>query len=37
IANHNIATAYYLPIICYAFIVLFAVKLSKVRIGHLKS
>jgi FHS family L-fucose permease-like MFS transporter len=37
IANHNVATAYYLPIICYAFIVLFALKLSKVRIGHLKS
>jgi len=31
IANHNIAAAYYLPIICYAFIVLFAFKLSKVR------
>jgi FHS family L-fucose permease-like MFS transporter len=31
IANHNIAAAYYLPIICYAFIFLFAVKLSKIR------
>jgi FHS family L-fucose permease-like MFS transporter len=31
IANHNIATAYYLPIVCYAFIFLFAVKLSKIR------
>ncbi len=32
IADHNVATAYYLPIICYAFILLFAVKLSKVNI-----
>jgi MFS transporter, FHS family, L-fucose permease len=31
IANHNIAAAYYLPIICYAFIFLFAFKLSKIR------
>jgi FHS family L-fucose permease-like MFS transporter len=31
IANHNIATAYYLPIVCYAFIFLFAFKLSKIR------
>ncbi len=31
IANHNIAAAYYLPIICYAFIFLFATKLSKIR------
>ena len=31
IANHNIAAAYYLPIICYAFISLFAFKLSKIR------
>ncbi|MDB4924128.1 L-fucose:H+ symporter permease [Mucilaginibacter sp.] len=34
IADHNVATAYYLPIICYAFIVLFAVKLSRVSIAH---
>lgn len=31
VANHDIATAYYLPIICYAFIFLFAFKLSKLR------
>jgi FHS family L-fucose permease-like MFS transporter len=31
IANHNIAAAYYLPIICYAFISLFGFKLSKIR------
>ncbi|MEO7768131.1 MAG: sugar MFS transporter [Ferruginibacter sp.] len=31
IANHNIAAAYYLPIICYLFIALFAFKLSKIR------
>jgi MFS transporter, FHS family, L-fucose permease len=31
IANHNIAAAYYLPIICYAFICLFGFKLSKIR------
>lgn len=31
IANHDVASAYYLPIICYAFIVWFAVKLYKVR------
>lgn len=31
VADHNVATAYYLPIICYAFIFLFAVKLSKVK------
>ena len=31
IANHNIATAYYLPIICYVFIYLFAFKWSKLR------
>ncbi len=36
VADHNVATAYYLPVICYAFIFLFAVKLSKVRIGHPK-
>lgn len=34
VANHNIATAYYLPIICYAFILLFAVRLSRVRISQ---
>ncbi|MDB5030243.1 L-fucose:H+ symporter permease [Mucilaginibacter sp.] len=34
IADHNVATAYYLPIICYTFIVLFAIKLSRVRIAH---
>lgn len=34
IADHNLAAAYYLPIICYAFIFLFAVKLSKVSIRH---
>ena len=34
IANHDVAKAYYLPIICYAFIFLFAVKLSKVSIRH---
>ena len=32
VADHNVATAYYLPIICYAFIFLFAVRLSKVSI-----
>jgi FHS family L-fucose permease-like MFS transporter len=37
VADHNVATAYYLPIICHAFILLFALKLSKVRIGHLKA
>lgn len=31
IADHNVATSYYLPIICYVFIVLFALKLSKIR------
>ena len=31
IANHDIAAAYYLPIICYGFISLFAFKLSKIR------
>jgi FHS family L-fucose permease-like MFS transporter len=31
VADHNVATAYYLPIICYAFILLFAVKLYKVN------
>lgn len=31
IADHNIAAAYYLPIICYSFIFLFAIKLSKIR------
>lgn len=31
VANHNVAQAYYLPIICYAVIFLFAVKLYKVK------
>ncbi|TPG65450.1 L-fucose:H+ symporter permease [Hymenobacter nivis] len=31
IANHDIAAAYYLPIICYAFIFLFGARLYKVR------
>ncbi len=31
VANYDIAAAYYLPIICYAFISLFAFKLSKIR------
>jgi FHS family L-fucose permease-like MFS transporter len=31
IANHDIAAAYYLPIICYAFIALFGAWLYKVR------
>jgi FHS family L-fucose permease-like MFS transporter len=31
IANHDVATAYYLPIICYLFIFLFGAKLSKIR------
>jgi FHS family L-fucose permease-like MFS transporter len=31
IANHDIATAYYLPIICYAFIALFGTRLYRVR------
>jgi fucose permease len=31
IANHDVATAYYLPIICYAFIFIFAVWLAKLR------
>ena len=31
IANHNVAAAYYLPIICYAYIFFFAIKLSKIR------
>jgi FHS family L-fucose permease-like MFS transporter len=31
VADHDVAKSYYLPIICYAFILLFAVKLSKIR------
>lgn len=31
IANHDIAAAYYLPIICYAFIALFGARLYKVE------
>jgi MFS transporter, FHS family, L-fucose permease len=31
IANHHLAAAYYLPIICYAFISFFGFKLSKIR------
>jgi FHS family L-fucose permease-like MFS transporter len=31
VANHNIAGAYYLPIICYAVIFLFAIKFYKVK------
>jgi MFS transporter, FHS family, L-fucose permease len=31
VADHDVAKSYYLPIICYAFIFLFAVKLSKIR------
>lgn len=31
VANHNVATAYYLPIICYAVIFLFGYKLYKVK------
>lgn len=31
IANHDVATAYYLPIVCYLFIFLFAVKLYKTK------
>ena len=31
IANHDVAKAYYLPIICYAFIFLFASRLYKLR------
>jgi FHS family L-fucose permease-like MFS transporter len=34
IADHDLAKAYYLPIICYSFILLFALKLSKVSIKH---
>jgi FHS family L-fucose permease-like MFS transporter len=33
IADHNVAQAYYLPIICYAFIFLFAIKLSRTRVA----
>ncbi len=32
VADHNLAMAYYLPIVCYAFIFLFAVKLSRLRV-----
>ncbi|MBS7564089.1 L-fucose:H+ symporter permease [Mucilaginibacter sp. Bleaf8] len=32
VANHDVATAYYLPIICYAVIFAFAVKFYKVRV-----
>jgi FHS family L-fucose permease-like MFS transporter len=31
VANHNVATAYYLPIICYAVIFLFAIKFYKIK------
>jgi FHS family L-fucose permease-like MFS transporter len=31
VANHNVATAYYLPIICYAVIFLFGARLYKVK------
>lgn len=31
VANHDIAAAYYLPIICYAFIALFGARLYRVR------
>jgi MFS transporter, FHS family, L-fucose permease len=31
VANHHIAGAYYLPIICYAYISFFGFKLSKIR------
>lgn len=31
VANHNIATAYYLPIICYVVIFLFGLRLYKVK------
>ena len=31
IANHDIAAAYYLPIVCYVFIALFGTRLYKVR------
>jgi FHS family L-fucose permease-like MFS transporter len=31
IADHDVATAYYLPIICYAVIFLFAFKFYKVK------
>ena len=34
IADHDLAKAYYLPIICYSFILLFALKLSKVSIRN---
>jgi MFS transporter, FHS family, L-fucose permease len=31
IANHNIAQAYYLPIICYGVIFLFGIKFYRVQ------
>ena len=31
VANHDIAAAYYLPIVCYAFIALFGARLHRVR------
>lgn len=31
IANHNVATAYYLPVVCYAVIFLFGARLYKVK------
>lgn len=31
IANHDVAMAYYLPIICYFIIFLFGVRLYKVK------
>ncbi|MCC9134808.1 sugar MFS transporter [Pontibacter silvestris] len=31
VANHDVASAYYLPILCYVVVFLFAVKLYKVR------
>jgi MFS transporter, FHS family, L-fucose permease len=31
IADHNVAAAYYLPIICYVYIFFFAIRLSKIR------
>jgi len=31
IANHDVATAYYLPIICYVVIFLFGFKFYKVK------
>ncbi|MDO7875177.1 hypothetical protein Q5H93_10580 [Hymenobacter sp. ASUV-10] len=31
VANHDVGAAYYLPIICYAFIALFGARLYRVR------